>query len=251
MINNPVFFREIRKGMGLGRLSFHMKRETNWEVGNGWWIACVICQYILTCLIAPIAAANAITQEKEQQTWEMLCFTNLRAGEIILGKLLARFIMVYLMISLLLPCTVFCWIHATLYNTSAAAYLSVGRFVMTQLVILISTLFYTTFGLFMSWTMRRTIYSIMMSYTFVIGFLLIGTTLITLMLSLALSDNNLMYSCPLVWLNPILMMTFAVSPDTTPNATQFLIYGLLSYILLTMLMLWRMIVGFRHVVVEA
>ena len=66
---------------------------------------------------------------------------------------------------------------------------------LTQLVILISALFYTTIGLFMSWMMKRTVYAIMMSYTFVIGFLMIGTTLITSILSLNLSDGNLFTTC--------------------------------------------------------
>ena len=124
-------------------------------------------------------------------------------------------------------------------------------FVQWPLAILISALFYTTFGLFMSWMMKRTIYAIMMSYTFVIGFLIIGTTLITGILSMSMTDGNLFSTCPLMWINPVNLMIFAFLPDTTPNASLFLIYGLLCYVMLTMLMLWRMIVGFRQVVVEA
>src|SRR5207245_411787 len=113
----------------------------------------------------PVIAANAITREKEQQTWEMLCFTSLHAGEIILGKLMARLILMLGIIVLLLPAAFFCWGHATLLNTSTAAYANAGKFVITQLVVFISALFYTTFGLFMSWAMKRTLYAIMMSYT--------------------------------------------------------------------------------------
>ena len=100
-------------------------------------------------------------------------------------------------------------------------------------------------------TMKRTIFAIMMSYTFVIGFLIIGTFLITGMLSQGLNDGNLWNTCPLMWINPCMLMFFAFAPDNTPNATLFAVYGMLSYLMLTLMMLWRMIVGFRQVVVEA
>src|SRR5262249_47625039 len=50
------------------------------------WFVCL--QYALICLITPAIAANAITQEREQQTWDMLLFTRLTPTEIILGKLM-------------------------------------------------------------------------------------------------------------------------------------------------------------------
>ena len=54
-----------------------------------------------------------------------------------------------------------------------------------------------------------------------------------------------------MWINPVAMMVFAFNPENTPNSGLFLIYGLLCYVMLTLLMLWRMIVGFRHVYIEA
>lgn len=274
IVDNPVFYKEFLKSLRIRQqpiasrigilaavltpvLSLYLLlfsflfRETNWEAGQVGWVICVTVEYVLTCLIAPVIAANAITREKEQQTWEMLCFTNLRAGEIIFGKLAARLIVMLLILALLFPAALFCWGHAALLNTSTAASLSLSRFVVTQLVIFISALFYTTFGLFMSWLMKKTLFAIMMSYTFVIGVLVIGTFLITLMLSGPLNDSNLMYTCPLMWLNPGMLMWLAFNPDSTANGTLFLIYGLLLYVVMTMGMLWWMIGGFRRVVVEA
>src|SRR5689334_4335104 len=56
---------------------------------DGWQVALVI-QAILIWIICPALTSNTISQEKEQQTWEMLIFTLLSPREILLGKLAAR-----------------------------------------------------------------------------------------------------------------------------------------------------------------
>src|SRR5205085_12169861 len=90
------------------------------DIGRMAWGWCIGIQYALVCLIAPVVTANCITQEKEQQTWEMLIFTRLKPGEIILGKLLARLAIVFLVLALFLPLTVFCWIHSAVMDTHNA-----------------------------------------------------------------------------------------------------------------------------------
>ena len=55
-----------------------------------YWLLGVSVHAILIWLLCPALASNAITQEKEQQTWEMLLFTLLTPAEILLGKLAAR-----------------------------------------------------------------------------------------------------------------------------------------------------------------
>src|SRR5579872_5582251 len=45
------------------------------------WSLVVGVEAGLICLIAPVVAANSITQEKEQQTWEMLISTRLMPAE--------------------------------------------------------------------------------------------------------------------------------------------------------------------------
>jgi hypothetical protein len=218
----------------------------NEDVGRAAWTWCIGIQYTLVCLIAPVITANCITQEKEQQTWEMLVFTRLKPGEIILGKLISRLAIVFIVLALFLPLTLFCWIHSAVMDTHSSGTSKVAEFVMSYGVIVISTIFFATFGLFMSWQLRKTLFAIMLSYTFVIGFLLIGTTLIYVALQSRFSDSSFLVKCPLMWINPVYLIFYAFAPDNSSNSTLFVIYGLLCYIVGTLVMLWRMILGFYH-----
>ena len=216
------------------------------DAGHTAWGWCIALQYVLVCLIAPVVTANCITQEKEQQTWEMLIFTRLKPGEIILGKLVARLAIVFLVLALFLPMTIFCWVHSAEMDMLTAGTSRLAEFVMSYAVIVISAIFFATFGLFMSWQLKKTLFAIMLSYTFVIGFLLIGTTLIYAALQSRFSDSSFLVKCPLMWINPVYLLYYAAAPDNSANSTPFVIYGLLCYIVGTLVLLWRMVLGFYH-----
>ncbi len=221
-------------------------QNINEGVARGAWGWCVGLQYVLVCLIAPVITANCITQEKEQQTWEMLVFTRLKPSEIIIGKLLSRLAVVFLILALFLPATAVCWLYSAILDTSVSTSSRLGEFVMTYAVIVVSTLFFATFGLFMSWQVRKTLFAIMLSYTFVIGFLVIGTFLIYLALQSRFSDSNFLVKCPLMWINPGYLLGYAANPDSSSNSNLFVIYGLLCYTVGTVVILWRMMLGFYH-----
>src|SRR3954471_10483332 len=58
------------------------------------------CQLALVALLAPIFTAGAITQEKDNQTYDILLATPLTNGQIVLGSLMSRvFFVVALLIS--------------------------------------------------------------------------------------------------------------------------------------------------------
>src|ERR1044071_7605620 len=57
---------------------------------NDGWSVGLWVQAILIWMLSPALTANSISQEKEQQTWEMLLFTLLSPPEILIGKLAAR-----------------------------------------------------------------------------------------------------------------------------------------------------------------
>jgi len=65
-----------------------------------------VIQLLLVCILAPIFAAAAITQEKDSQTFSILLSTPLSNGQIVLGSLLSRlyFVLVLLLASLPLFC---------------------------------------------------------------------------------------------------------------------------------------------------
>ena len=267
MIGNPILHKELFMRMRLRQVPLAAKigiaiivvaslglfyitvakiliDNPNEEAGRAAWGWCIGIQYTLVCLIAPVVTANCITQEKEQQTWEMLVFTRLKPGEIILGKLVSRLAIVFIVLALFAPLTVFCWIHAAVMDTHTAGTSHLAEFVMSYAVIVISTIFFATFGLFMSWHVQKTIYAIMLSYTFVIGFLLIGTFLIFWMFQIRFSDSSFLVKFPLMWINPVYLLYYGAVPDNSANTTLFVVYGLLCYCVGTLVMLWRMVLGF-------
>ncbi len=223
-----------------------MLNDRNPLTGQAVWSIVIGLQYLLICLIAPVITANAITQEKEQQTWEMLVFTRLLPKQIIVGKLIARLVPIALIILLGLPLAAICALYSRQIGGHAADFVSVGHFLAVYLLMAATGFFLATFGLFASWLLKRTLYAIMASYTFSVGLLLLGTTLITTMISALVGDNgNFFLKCPLMWFNPAVLMFWAAG---TPNSSEQLsmVVGIAGYIGLSLLMIWRMIAGFRR-----
>ena len=58
--------------------------------------------------------STAITQEREQQTWEALATTRLTAAEVLLGKWLARLSLTALPVLVLLPFLIGCTVKGGL-----------------------------------------------------------------------------------------------------------------------------------------
>jgi ABC-type transport system involved in multi-copper enzyme maturation permease subunit len=270
MINNPVLRRELLRGrlrqpkatlvavggvvlIVLALLYFNiitsLLGDSNPVTARDAWRNVVWVQFALVCLVAPSITANAIAQEKEQQTWEMLVFTRLMPAEIIFGKLLARLAYVVGLLLLGLPIAIFCALHADRDGANSSAYISLGQFLGTYLTMFICGLFFATFGLFMSWLLNRTLYAIISSYTFVIFGLIIITFIIAGFLSSLTNDSTFLTHCPLMWFNPVLIIFEAANPQEHRD-TVFLIYGMIGYLLLSALMIWRMISGFRRFAYE-
>jgi len=273
MINNPVLRKElfmrlrlrqttqVRAGILLAILfslgTFYycvihfLMGDTNADSGTTAWRWIIGLQYALIILITPAVTANAITLEKEQQTWDMLLYTNLTPGEIIFGKLIARQVLLCILLVLFLPISLFAWMHSVVLGANGSDTITTGQFALTYLVLLFSMLFFSTSGMFLSFYLKRTLYSIMGAYTFVVGGLIIGTTLVTFILATLFTNEHVFEYCPLMWINPVMLMGQAMNPNSFPNGKLYLIFGLLSYVVLSLLMLWRMIYGFRRFAMES
>ena len=269
MIENPVLYKELvlryrlrqQKPVVIGGflvfllcvITIYWMIGVHWllgdpspETGRAAWTVVMMVQYLLICLIAPVITANAITQEKEQQTWEMLLFTPLTAKEVILGKLAARMMVIPLLLAIFLPLSLFCWAHATVVGVGSSSYVSPVQFLAAYLVTAISALLFGTFGLLMSWRFKRTLYAIMSSYTFVVGGLIIGTVMITSVLTMLMSEHYIQEHSPLLWINPVMLMYWAMDPGDSGYASRYLLYGLLIYSFAIVLMLFIMITNFRR-----
>ncbi len=271
MINNPVLRKELL-------LRFRLRQPTPTRIGIGlvigflvlwaywygmqWllsdaspstgreaWIGAFGLQYLILCLVGPSLTANAITQEKEQQTWEMLVFTRLLPGEIVLGKLLARLVSAGLIVAIFLPFMIFSWAHAARDSIGSSNYISIGQFLIAYLVLGVSIVFFATVGLFLSLLLKRTLYAIIVSYFVIIGVLCIGTGLLTLVMSALVGGSDLSEHSPLLWLNPFRLMMAALDPSQ-PGSISALLGGLLGYSLATTLMLTFMIARFRRLAHE-
>lgn len=273
MISNPVLRKELLIRMRFGRMPniqrvgvliaiavllswiyfqiFNsLRNDPHPSSGHGAWVFILALQYAFICLLSPVAAANAITQEREQMTWEMLIFTQLRPSEIIVGKLLSRMLTILIILILGLPAALFALFYADIGGPGTTDYITLLQFAGAYVTQFIVGLFFATFGLFMSWLLKRTLYAIMAAYTFVVAGLIIGTILVTFILSSLVGDYNFFTNCPLMWFNPIMMMIEALTPSRSIDSLN-LIYGLTGYATLTALMLWRMIAGFRRFAFES
>jgi ABC-type transport system involved in multi-copper enzyme maturation permease subunit len=210
------------------------------------WRLSVGVQIFLVCLLGPAVAANAVTQEREQQTWEMLVFTLLRPGEIVIGKLIGRLTVLAILLSIFFPITFFC---ALMSATSGSTDNTVGAvaFLVGYATIGIMALFFTTTGLFLSLRLRRTVYATMASYAFVIGFLCLGTAIAQWMVSLGMTsgEGDFVSKSPVLWLNP-LRMTVAVLDLSNPDSKFSLACGLMGYVTATLFLVLYMITGFRR-----
>ena len=273
MISNPVLRKELLVRLRFGRMPniqrvgiliaiivllgyiyyqvFNtLRSDPHASSGHGAWVIILCLQYAFVCLLSPVAAANSITQEREQMTWEMLIFTQLRPSEIIFGKLLSRMLTILMVLILGLPAALFALFYADIGGPGTTDYISLLQFAGAYVAQFIVGLFFATFGLFMSWLLKRTLYAIMAAYTFVVAGLILGTLLVTFMLSSLVGDYNFITNCPLMWFNPIMMMLEALTPSRAVDSLN-LIYGLIGYATLTALMLWRMIAGFRRFAFES
>ena len=162
-------------------------------------------QLTLLVFLCPSLTANAITQEREQQTWNALLLTRLHADEIVVGKLLARLAPAALLLLVFLPLSLFAALVAHL--PGSALLRSYGLLVATSL-------FYGTIGLACSWAFRRT--SVATSAAFsTVAFLIVGTFLFY-QLWMASTGGRWVRAedFPPMYLNPYLAMTSALRDVT-------------------------------------
>lgn len=201
---------------------------------DGYHVAVGI-QAILIWLLCPALAANAVTQEKEQQTWDMLIFTLLTPLEILTGKLLARLLPILGILAAFFP---FMAIMMVLHGATP------GEFLLTYFLFGIWIFFLTTVSLFMSWAFKKTASAIAMSYL-VLFILSIGTAL----LEMTLSASNPGSETPIIWLNPVRILNAMLSTSDDKGG-QVLTFSTMVFAGVMALLFWRMVSRFREFAVE-
>ena len=163
-------------------------------------------QMTLIVFMAPSLTANAITQEREQQTWNALLLTRLTGDEIILGKLIARLFPAAVLIALFVPLSIL---------AAFLAGIPVVVVLHSYLVVCVTTVTYGTIGLFCSWAFRRTSMATSAA-TGIIAFLVAGTFLLCGLWSSARFNMPSRFEdfAPM-WLNPYMALWVALDANTT------------------------------------
>ncbi len=204
---------------------------------DGWEVGFTI-QALLIWLLAPALTANAISQEREQQTWEMLIFTLLSPRDIILGKLFARLIPMSALLGAFFPFMFFCF---------AVGGVGAHEFISVYAVFSVWVLFLSITGLFMSWLFKRTPTAIATSYL-VVFVLVIGTTLVNATLSFGGSWNEASW---IWWMNPIRVSSALLSlRNNEHDAVGVILLSTTTYAAVGTFLLWRMLSRFRSLSIE-
>ena len=169
----------------------------------------------LILFLAPSLASAAITQEREQQTWNALLLSRLSPGEIVVGKFVAA----------LFPALVVLAIFSPLKAIAAMfGGVNLVRYLLTNTLLLLITGFYVSVSLFWSWVCKRTYMATAASFG-TVAFFVVGTYILYGLFAMA---QNGSYSPPeksvLLWLNPYTAMS-AVASDDKNNIAPMLAYS--------------------------
>ena len=151
----------------------------------------------LIVLLAPALASAAITQEREQQTWDALATTRLSAWEILFGKWVGRQIIPWLIIVLSLPYLLVC-----------AAFGGMGLMILpaTLFFLVVTTGFYSAMGLLCSFQARRTVGATATALT-VTALLCVGTVVVNQVIKVFQQQSNNFGDSWVMWINPFYVLS--------------------------------------------
>jgi ABC-type transport system involved in multi-copper enzyme maturation permease subunit len=153
------------------------------EVGATiFYVTAVFLLFIVT-LFAPAMAASTIAGEKQRQTLDLLLVTLLPTRSIIIGKLVSALVYTLLLIGVVWPLVIFCLFLGGV---------DLVELLVAGILLIVTSLAFTTVGLFMSSLSRTTTNATMLTYGVALPALLIGPFLAMLPVTivLLLADAN-------------------------------------------------------------
>lgn len=232
---------------GIGRGNPQDARELFWLIVMG--------LLLLVVILAPSLTATAITQEREQQTWETLTTTRLSGGEVLVGKWLARQIPIGLLLLIVLPLLLSCAVKAGIGPLAAACCL---------LFLMLTTACYSTLGLLCSFAARKTSMAtasaLAASAVLCLGTAIANAVLQMFQMGIPGSGGGYRGDTPLVWVNPFYVLTVLIGAldqqagmslgVADPRAGVILFVYALTALLVVALGLSFMILRYRSAVRE-
>jgi ABC-type transport system involved in multi-copper enzyme maturation permease subunit len=211
-LNNPVLTREMR-ARAKGKRSFlvHilfltfflfvflpiyyfvLKSDTPWSENSSAFAGLLFILLGFVSIVSPAFSSGSISGEREQKTLAFLLVSPLRPFTVIFGKVLSSFLFSALLLATTLP---FFFLAFTVGGI-------VGKqFLLAFIIILISSLFFSSLALFFSSVSRRTASAIAITYGIVL-FILIGTFFIEgYLASRHKAGGNPPYLSGILYLNP-------------------------------------------------
>lgn len=129
--------------------------ETSESIGTGLFTSLSVLQASLVVLLTPAFTANAISQEREQKTLDVLSVTLLEPWAIVVGKLLAALAYIGMVLVASLPVVAMGFLFGGVEPAQVAAVFGVQ---------MLLALTFGALGLFFSSFVRRTLWSMVFSY---------------------------------------------------------------------------------------
>ncbi len=193
----------------------------------------------LILFMVPSLASSAITQEREQQTWNALLLSRLTAGEIVMGKFIAALFPVLLVLAVFAPLT---------FMAAVLGAIDPVQYLLSNLLLLATLAFFTATSLYWSWFCRRTFVATSFAFAtvmfFIVGTLLIWGLIVTASGGRSLGTNEFF----LMWLNPYVAMTGLLDqqrPNESVGIVCIIVY-LLTAALLLLLLIRRLPYGAKE-----
>ena len=168
---------------------------------------------VLIVLLAPALSSTAITQEREQQTWDALAATRLTGAEIIGGKWLGRQLVPLLIILIALPFLIGCTVRGQL---------GFPLFALTLLFLIVTSGFYGALGLLCSFGGKRSAGATATALTMTI-LLCLGTYVVNSVIALLLPGGYQRPDSFVLWINPFYALS--VLQDWLQNGASTTNYG--------------------------
>jgi ABC-type transport system involved in multi-copper enzyme maturation permease subunit len=221
---NPVLLREVRSRLRWRRVSKQtllrggsvvavlallcyarlitlINRGRPDDAATLWWVISYGL-LLLIVLLAPALAATAISQEREQQTWEGLVVTRLTPMQILAGKWTARQMLLGITLVILAPLMIAVAIKGQLPFVEA---------LLTIVILVMTSGFYSAMGMFCSYVARRTAAAtataLLISVFLCLGTLLVNEIFFQLMADRDYTQYTYYHQLtPILWLNPFLVM---------------------------------------------
>jgi ABC-type transport system involved in multi-copper enzyme maturation permease subunit len=177
--------------------------QTGESVGQALFVTLSILQAALVIILAPAFTANAISQEREQKTFDMLAVTLVEPASIVVGKLAASLAYLAMCLVASLPVMSLAFLFGGVEPSALVEVFAIE---------MLFALAFGALGLFFSSFVRRTLWSTVFSYVVIFVVVAIFPIMDAAVNALGSLENS-EFQPLLTYLNPFPLILSAISPE--------------------------------------